>query len=75
MQVLLLTAFSVVENKFSNTFEVSSPYVDLFLPQFIIVLQLYEQTKYDLTCIHVDKDVCFPFVNNKCIVLLKLRYK
>ena len=67
MQVLLFIAFSVVENTFSDTFEVRfHARVDLFLPQFIIVLQLYERTKHD----HIDRNVCFLFVKIKCILLL-----
>jgi len=73
VQVLLFIAFSVVENTFSDTFEVRfHARVDLFLPQFIIVLQLYERTKHD----HIDRNVCFLFVKIKCILLvLKLRCK
>jgi len=67
VQVLLFIAFSVVENTFSDTFEVRfHARVDLFLPQFIIVLQLYERTKHD----HIDRNVCFLFVKIKCILLL-----
>jgi hypothetical protein len=73
VQVLLFIAFSVVENTFSDTFEVRfHAHVDLFLPQFIILLQLYERTKHD----HIDRNVCFLFVKIKFILLLlKLRCK